>query len=430
MTNDITNLDSYHQNYGTFPRQSHRTNRSIPGGYLVDAVIFLLFISLLFKQSTFSAGSLTFLSAYQLFYLPLKVKYHFPLFVTSIFYVAMSTVTALAVSYEEGLYRVAQFIIIVGGTLAISEHLARKTPVELKRFMLNFTIITMIVLVVTIFYFLFEKRYSSWKNLYDTKIIFSILIVVVFFYEDQIRRRYGIISWAVIIVLVFIIVVLSGERKAYLLMAIVFLCSRSSFLLKLALASAFITGISIFLSNNQLDAYVSHQIGSLLTENAPRSFGEFFMIPNIGDYSDIIRDFTNRNAWSIFLDNPLFGLGATGYQNWAIESFGSPEENGGLSINVHGEINRVPAEGGIIGISIAILYFAFLCEKIWSYFLFHGGFKSSSAQRLPMYLLFFLSIYMWFEALDTIMLAFILLFGIQMAVVRKNLFITPTFINH
>jgi hypothetical protein len=148
---------------------------------------------------------------------------------------------------------------------------------------------------------------------------------------------------------------------------------------------------------------------------------EFYLSQDIGDQSDIIRAFVNRMAREQFAAHPFMGLGATGYQKWSYAEFGLATDSQGLAMNVHGEVNRLPAEGGIVGIVVGILYVVVLIKAVaWSFFQ-DRRVTNSSKIRLPLYVLSFLLIYAWVEALDTFMLELILLFGFCTAAKKSEL---------
>jgi hypothetical protein len=143
------------------------------------------------------------------------------------------------------------------------------------------------------------------------------------------------------------------------------------------------------------------------TSHADTPSRYFLTRQGIGDQSDEIRTFVNRNARRLFMQNPVFGLGATGYSHWARKTYGYT----GLSMNVHGEINRVPVEGGILGIVVGLLYFYFLMMKTVRYNFNGWSFRTTSRQRTTLYLAMFMLTYLYSEALDTTMLMLILLVG-------------------
>ena len=138
----------------------------------------------------------------------------------------------------------------------------------------------------------------------------------------------------------------------------------------------------------------------------------FTTVHNIGDYSDIIRDFTNRKAWALFKENPWFGIGATGYWEWANAMYG---QSSGLAMNVHGEVHRVPAEGGIVGIMIAATYAIVVGWRTFFFAFIRPDRNGSSLERAPFYLFLYVVCYAYAEALDSAILLLIGLIGVVSA---------------
>ena len=84
-------------------------------------------------------------------------------------------------------------------------------------------------------------------------------------------------------------------------------------------------------------------------------------------------------------------------------------------MNVHGEIARLPAEEGLVGIAVGLMFIALLVHAIVVHFSLHGWSKTPSRQRAPLFVFCFLFLYASFEASDTFMLGMIMVFGLEMA---------------
>ena len=122
------------------------------------------------------------------------------------------------------------------------------------------------------------------------------------------------------------LVLLSGERKAYLLFAVLYVLSRIPLVLKVASGVLGVLALALYMATAQADDYVARQLGSAFKSEHEIHISEFYNIRSIADQSDLIREFVNRNAWDLFLSHPIVGVGATGYLNWAGETFGSIDE--------------------------------------------------------------------------------------------------------
>lgn len=382
---------------------------------VVEGCAFGLYISLVYKMDKLGILCLLILCLCS-FSLKIFRRFLFSrLAIVSILYVAMATVSAFLVSFGEGAYRTVQFLILVISTAVLVVYFCNIPEWRRALFIRRFAILTAIIFAHMVLYHLATGHLTTWKYLYDTKSVLSISIIVIFFYEDLITRRFGRIAFYIAIGVLFALLLISGERKAYILFAAVYLLSREALVIKLGIIVAGSMAIAAFAAFAPSDSYVARQIDTLITPKREMQIGEFYGIENIGDQSDIIRDFVNRMAREQFKENPILGLGATGYQNWSKANFGLSTDSRGLAMNVHGEINRVPAEGGIIGITVAISYYILLVVSVFRDFTYRSTQQNSSAARLPLYVLSFLTIYASVEALDTFMLELVLLFGFTMA---------------
>jgi hypothetical protein len=255
----------------------------------------------------------------------------------------------------------------------------------------------------------------TWKYLFDTKTLLSIVPIIIFLGEDDIRRRLGSVGWYTTLVVITTLVLASGERKAYLLLLVLFVLSRERLFTKalaIAAATAVVAWMTLIVAP---EGYVAKQVRSALEPEQQMSISEYYLIESIGDQSNLIRDFVNQMAWERFLENPVLGLGAGGYYNWTRETFGADGDANGLSMNVHGEVNRIPAESGLLGIVIGVWLVASLAMTVRYRFIAAGGWGGRSADRWPLYVFAFLLIYTAYEASDTLMLTMIVGFSFEMA---------------
>ncbi len=382
---------------------------------IVEGCAFLFYISLIYKMDGIGVVCLLVLCGCALF-LPVFRKFMVSkLAVASILYVAMATVTAFLVSPGEGFYRTAQFVILVLATAVIAVYFTNVSPARRELLIRRFAILTAVIFGHMVLYHLATGHLTTWKYLYDTKSVLSISVILIFFYEDGITLKFGRVAFYAVILLLFILLMISGERKAYILFAVVYLFSREALAVKLGIMVIGAVALATLAALAPPDSYVARQVESLVKEKREMQIGEFYGIENIGDQSDIIRDFVNRMAWEQFKEHPVLGLGGTGYQVWSKANFGLATDSRGLAMNVHGEIHRVPAEGGVVGIAVAVMFYGLLILAVGRDFLYRVKRQISSSSRAPLYVLSFLLTYASVEALDTFMLELILLFGFVMA---------------
>jgi hypothetical protein len=330
-------------------------------------------------------------------------------------YAALATLTAFMVSFSSGVFRSFEFAILAGAALTITIYFKNVSEPRRTRLVAIFAALNLIVLLHVVYFHVAMDVFGAWKYLADTKFVFTAITLVLFYYEDDLRR----VSWLVWIgalVAVLTVILFSGERKALLFVAIAFLLSRERTWLKAALL-ALAGGLLLVSTFAPAEVpSVLHKISSFGNAGSKPS-NRYFLSRNIIDHSDETRFFVNRNAERLFEENPVFGIGATGYATWAYRRYGSVSESGGLSMNVHGERYRVPVENGWVGILWVFAYLGFCAACVGRAIAAKGGLQAGSKDRAPAYALVMLVTYGYSEALDSTMLLLILIVGFWAATV-------------
>jgi hypothetical protein len=327
----------------------------------------------------------------------------------SLLYIADATVTAFFVSSNEGLLRSAQFVFIAAGLVGFFAYSWNLSQAQVQKGLKWIAIISAVIFAHLIAYHMYIGRYNTWKYLADTKTIISMMVFLCFALKDQISRR---VPFAVPMIILAALIVMSAERKALLLFAVAALFSTLRWSTKVSVL-VFAPLALLLVALSGLDGgFLQHKFEASSASLNTVSDRYFMTVESIGDRSDVIREFVNRNAWGLFLENPWVGVGATGYQEWARQTFGAYQD---MSMNVHGEVNRVPAEGGIVGIVIGCAY---LLAVAWrtAYFAFVREDRTgSSLERAPLLLLLYVVCYAYAEAIDTAMLVLIGMTGLVAA---------------
>lgn len=396
---------------------SKHTNTSILNLALwaAEPAAFLLFISLMYKLTALGLLSMMVLAICGVMLRqPIILNNQTAIF--SVLYVFLATVTAYFLGFKEGTYRTIQFILIVASMIGLVKYWYLCSAERQRKIAVRFSILIGLVFTHLVLYHLLGNTYSGWKTLYDTKTTISLILLVFFYYLDHIRLRTGLIILILVFALLSILVVISGERKAYLLLAMLFAMSTVPLYLKAFAAVCGTLSLILFLLATPDGSYVKKQLNSALglSEQAVDQYEDYRYedletIHNLYHYSDLVRSYVNTNVWRLFGENPILGLGAGGYKDWTLKYYGAEYYfYKGVYMNVHGEINRVPVESGIIGILIGSYCF---------FLLFRASIKLSVAKntskgRLWINYFCFIAIYCAFEALDTSMLIFILAFGL------------------
>ena len=385
----------------------------------IEFLALVFYLCLIYKQGSIGILVLCLLILFGLL-IPFRFSFAFSaLGIATALYLAMSTTTAFLVNFNQGAYRTAQFLVLLAAFLLLSSYMAQIDSKRRAALYDKFVLLTILIFCHMIAYHVLEGHFTTWKYLFDTKTTISIMVVVVFIEEDRIKKKLGVLGWLAVLLGFSVLLLCSGERKAYILFAVLFLLSRSSIIEKTAVAVLGATAIFVFVAVFEPGGYVARQVDSLFSEKRQMHISEFYD-GSTADQSDLIRDFVNRNAWQIFLENPLLGIGANGYAIGSLRQFDDVEQKEGLATNVHGEANRVPVEGGIVGIAVALTYLTLLSLAVGRDFIRSGLFRSRSADRASLYAFCFVFLYLYVEALDTLMLSIIVLFGLHMARVSAS----------
>jgi len=321
-------------------------------------------------------------------------------FVLATAYVADATVTAFMVSRSAGIARTIQFCITAIALLGLYAYAQAAKRDDAAFLLKGVGIVCSGIAVHLIVWHLLNNHYVTWKYLSDTKLILSLSLIPLFGLEDWIKGKARWLFPAALL-LAFVVILLSGERKALMLFCILFALCRLPIALKLGLAGTIaLLTVMILLDDS---GYIHRQLASASHDYSAASTRYFFTVQAIYDQSDLIREFVNRNTGRLFVQHPVMGLGATGYWSWAIKTYGPT----GFAMNVHGEYHRVPVEGGLVGIAIAIGFLGLATWRALRYVAAHGGLRASSLDRAPLYCVVLLLSYCYSEAVDTAMLLLI-----------------------
>jgi hypothetical protein len=338
-------------------------------------------------------------------------------FVLAIAYVADATVTAFMVSRSAGVARTIQFGITVVALLGLYAYAQAARRQDAAFILKGLGVVCAIIAAHLVVWHLVNHHFVTWKYLSDTKLILSLSLLPLFGLEDWIKSK---ARWMfpALVLSAFIIILLSGERKALMLFCILFALCRLPLALKLGMAVVIATATGLILLDDS--GYIHRQLLSASHDYSATSTRYFFTVQAIGDQSDLIREFVNRNTRRLFLENPFMGVGATGYWSWAIKTYGPT----GFAMNVHGEYHRVPVEGGLLGIVIACGFLGLASRRALRHAAQHGGWRASSLDRAPLYCVILLLSYCYAEAVDTAMLLLIGGVGVivgALPVTRANL---------
>jgi O-antigen ligase len=264
--------------------------------------------------------------------------------------------------------------------------LNRYCQVSMRRY-LHLTGLGMgMLLAFVVGYHLMHHQFVSWKRLSHPKAVFDLLPVMLLVLRRS-RSKLSQRLFAVLVPIFLVCILLSGERKAYILLALlapllINFRSPITYLMPFVLAFVLFAGLSL-----DRVGYVSRQINTLsrLAEGQTSH-----------TISDDTRSWAVNHAKQKFLANPIIGVGTNGY-GLDID----PELNENQA--PHNEWLRVAAENGILGL------FFYIATIAWG---FVGLIRTRVGRRVrtldekfvafALFLTFV--IYLSFEALDFVVI--------------------------
>lgn len=321
-------------------------------------------------------------------------------FVLALAYIADATVTSFMVSYPAGVARTVQFCIIAIALIGLYGYAQSARRADAEVLLKGMGVLCALVTAHLVVWHVLHHHFVTWKYLSDTKLILSLMLMPLFGLEDWIKSK-GRYFFPALLLLAFAIILLSGERKALILFCALFALCRFSPGAKLGLVGMIgaVAGGALLLD----DGYLHRELTSAGHNYSHTPTRYFFTVQSIYDQSDVVREFVNRNAWTLFTHHPAFGVGATGYWAWAAATYGPT----GFAMNVHGEVHRIPAEGGVFGIAIVAGFFGLALWRALRHLGNSGGLAAGSLDRMPLYGIILLLSYCYAEAVDTAMLLLI-----------------------
>jgi hypothetical protein len=329
--------------------------------------------------------------------------------ILALLYIADATVTAFLVSMSEGALRTFQFILVASGLVGLYSYSWTLDRAQIERALKWIGFLTVAILLHVIVHHMIIGRFTIWKYLADTKMIISMAVFMCFVLRDRVSRY---LPFPLAMVILFVLVWASAERKALLLFFAAAASSNFNLKAKAAVVAGGACLLGLVAVSGIDNGFVAREVQDVATSYEDASDRFFMTVENIGDQSDMIREFVNRNAWRLFEENPWVGLGATGYWSWAHEVFGNEDDKG---MNVHGEIHRVPVEGGVVGIVIACAYLIGMGWRTAHFAFLRRGRTGASLEHAPFLLFLYVLCYAYAEALDTALLILIGMCGVVAA---------------
>jgi O-antigen ligase len=301
---------------------------------------------------------------------------------------------AFRISVANGVAIVLQAVVV---SLFVWAFVTRYSRMSMRRY-LAFTGIGMVgMLAYVLGYHFSQGQFTSLKLLDDPKAVFNVLpvMLVVLHFNERRASKY---LYAVLLPLFVAAILLSGERKAYILMGLVapLLLKSRPIATYTALLVAIVLAVSLAMAFDH-GGYISGQLGTL------SSFAHGRVESTL---SDDRREWAIAFARQLFEQHPIIGVGTNGYAAAVGHEF--HEVSG-----AHNEWMRVAAENGIVGL------FFYAATVLWGLvgLLRHrvgSRIRSAHEKIIALALLLTFVVYLSFEALDfVVMLSFCLIPVVQ-----------------
>ena len=277
--------------------------------------------------------------------------------------------SALTIGTDNFIRETLQIIIIVFFSIIL---LKFKPSINYRYFTNLLVLGTLLITVWTILWHLEKGFWVGWKQLPDTRIIFTIITILAFllitFFEKYKKNQFIILLF-----LILPILIMSGERKALLVFIILFLVRYSpgisvKTIFFLFLIYLMLNVLNTFIENPYINNKIDNMLNILQTGNVNYFFNTGEISPN-DTYSNLQRVFSFQISKEFFLENPFLGLGTNKYEVLVNEQYYYLPKF--MKMGIHGEFQRVLVENGLVGI-IAYLFIWYKSWKRTKIFLFEA----------------------------------------------------------
>ena len=296
---------------------------------------------------------------------------------------------AFYTSPGQGFYRLAQmaaaYAFIVPFVVCYSQR-------PMKQFFKYSAILIGVLMVGTIGWHVTHKHLVTWKYLWDTKTAYSLLPFMALAFvtsKSHAARLYGPLLLGVVAV----IILLSGERKAYILLGVSLLLMANPRNPLTYLAPMAMLIIGPLAAAIDTSGYVTRQIGTLT------GFAHGDVVQTLSNQQ---REWQYQYIMELSHQHPLIGLGTGSYVTTMVGTYAS--SNSPIirpGIGVHGEFLRVLVENGVTGM---IPWIILLVTSAAATILYaRERPRGLQERKLAAFLFVSVFMYMLFEAFDTTM---------------------------
>lgn len=296
---------------------------------------------------------------------------------------------AFYTSVGQGIYRVAQmasaYVFIVPFVVCYSQR-------SMKRFFKYSSILLAVLMIGTIGWHVTHRHLVTWKYLWDTKTAYSLLPFLALAFvtsKTHAARLYGPALMGVVAV----IILLSGERKAYILLGVALLLMANLRNPLTYLAPMAILIIGPLAAAIDTSGYVTRQIGTLT------GFAHGDVVQTLSNQQ---REWQLNYIMELSRQHPVIGLGTGSYVTTMVGTYASSESPIiRPGIGVHGEFLRVLVENGALGMVAWIILVVSSASAAMLYARERP--RGLQERKLATFLFISVGMYMMFEAFDTTM---------------------------
>ena len=263
--------------------------------------------------------------------------------------------SALFVSTDNFLRETLQVILIIIFAFILSD---LKPKINYRKIIYYLLIGSVFLMTFVIVWHIRNNIWVGWKQLPDTRILFTTVAIFLFAYLNTIeisqKHKFKIF---IMFVGLFSILLLSGERKAILVFLFLMIMHYTyGFPLRSIIAVVITYSILVFLANTVDNEYVARILISLLriTETGNIDFTlQTGMLKEADSYSNLQRAFAFNISKEYFLRNPIIGIGTNNFiltlnnEHHYLPDF--------LMVGIHNEFFRIPVENGLVGLFLYLM---------------------------------------------------------------------------
>ena len=306
-----------------------------------DIILVLIFINTLFKKNEIIKQKLS--SGF--FYLLPFFFIHF--------------VSALVVSNQNFIKEFLQVIIFIIFAYILSFFISK---IDYKKIITNLLLGSICIMIFSALWHLYNGYLVGWKQLPDTRIIFTIISILIFAFLNISEKK--IKNLAFFLTIFFVLVLFSGERKALVIFLFLLITHyQGGNFFKFLIFTGF-GYLFFYLLGDYLDyGYLKTKINSLTNLLSTGDF-QFFLdtgkLSNKDTYSNVQRVFAFTISKDFFLENPLFGIGTNNFINVVKDQFYYLPKV--FLAGIHNEFQRILVENGIIG----LFFYLLIWFKSWT----------------------------------------------------------------